>query len=222
MRLKQYILNESDDEIIETLKRDCKPFLRESEGNFVYRGSFRKYDGLKKLSVKIDRKPTDTPPVLHKLWNDEFKKKFGWYVRSEGFFVTGDYHLASNFGTTVYVVFPIGQFKFVWSKNYKDLTNAIRYETFEYYLDMKYGHQSSLKKIWYKENSLQTSRTEYEEWKKLNIDRIDKEMRNEAIDLIKNYTDKDFSGAIESGHEISIQCDSYYAILEGNIKEFYL
>ena len=65
------------------------------------------------------RKPKDTPLLVHNAMNEAFKKKFGWNVR-DGVFVTGSDALAGTFGRT-HVVFPIGEFKFVWSEHIEDV-----------------------------------------------------------------------------------------------------
>jgi hypothetical protein len=65
------------------------------------------------------RKPKDTPLLVHNAMNEVFKKKFGWNARN-GVFVTGSDMFAGTF-STVHAVFPIGEFKFLWSPQIEDV-----------------------------------------------------------------------------------------------------
>jgi hypothetical protein len=65
------------------------------------------------------RKPKDTPLLVHNAMNEMFKRRFGWNAR-DGLFVTGSDIFARTFGPT-HVVFPIGEFKFVWSEEIEDV-----------------------------------------------------------------------------------------------------
>jgi hypothetical protein len=219
-RLLSYI-NEEDNEpdrIIRLLKTDCKPFLKEYTGRFLYRGSSNTYGDIEKVIPKKNRRPLDTPLELHNIWNNAFKKKFGWNVRSEGVFVTGDDFQAGEFGAYVYLVFPIGEFKYVWSSKYKDIsadtsTDNDEISIYEYFLDRKHKHEMEIKKIWFKENRFKTfNRQEFDEWKKKREADIHKDIVMRTEDMINSFTDRNFKKAIKSGNEISIKCDAYYMV----------
>ena len=133
-RLQKYLLNEAiiwnDIDInkwIGILEDECQPYLKECRkvDDFLYRGSPKSNsEGIFKLKPRMDRRPMDTPRELHNYLDKLFKKKFGWEVRSEGVFVTGDDYQADNYGI-VYLFFPIGQFKYVWSPKISDMLHYL-------------------------------------------------------------------------------------------------
>lgn len=77
-----------------------------------------------------DRKPLTIDKEVHDYLNVLFDKKFGHPYRN-GLFVTGNKTMADHYAKTVsdktistrsvYAVFPIGKFEFVWSKKVRDL-----------------------------------------------------------------------------------------------------
>jgi hypothetical protein len=77
-----------------------------------------------KKKVRKDRKPKDMDIKTHKELNKLFHKKFGWKVRSEGLFCTGNINEAGGYGYE-FLVFPIGEFKYVWSPEIRDLYSFI-------------------------------------------------------------------------------------------------
>lgn len=138
MRLQQYINEEKTEDLqafVNMIKSDCKPFLREMKkaNRFLFRG----YDaedsyGSDKTNIiyykkkpRKDRKPKDMYPNTHKKLDDLFNEKFGWRARSNGVFCTGDRGTAAAYGSS-HIVFPIGQFRFVWSPKIGDLYTEIR------------------------------------------------------------------------------------------------
>lgn len=114
MDLRSYLLKDTAAQIQE----QCQPFLKQANGEPMYRG----YDFFtsltqpaKTITVRKDRQPRDTSPIVHGLMDAYFQKKFGAKVRSEGLFATGRAGTASYYGK-VYYVFPVGDFKFIWGK----------------------------------------------------------------------------------------------------------
>jgi len=125
MRFKQY-LNEASppkEEILALIKKDCKPFLADwrklKTDDFLLSGRNDKTFFTKK-QVRKDRKPLDTLLDMHKIIDDWFYKKFGVKSRSNAVFCSFDIIITSGYGTP-YLVFPIGKYKAVSSKNIKDL-----------------------------------------------------------------------------------------------------
>lgn len=219
MRLQRYI-SEAErleaSEIAGILKRDCKFYFKESRNanGFLYRASRKRVPtGVLEVKTRKDRRPLDTPQELHEIWNKEFKKKFGWNARSEGAFATSLKNLAEGFFGNVYLFFPIGRFKYVWSPAVDDLANYIDTEIFQYF---KYPN-NVLKKRWAIENREDLTRPgameDFEKWREDNYTRIDKEIKEEAAKVIELYKDKDLKSAIERyGGEVSFKCDSYYLV----------
>lgn len=126
MKIAELIVEEeySESEIVELIKRNCGPYLLQWPVNPVFRGVKGKPDKAFKQSVRSDRKPRDSSLETHNAIDDWFLKKFGFKARSETVFVTGDYKTAKKYGK-VYAVFPIGEFKFVWSPDIKDLGEEV-------------------------------------------------------------------------------------------------
>ena len=115
--------NAERQEAIALIKKDCQPFLKQCGGLPLYRGMLKKGLHLKNR-VRQDREPTDTSPFLHYTADDWFKEKFGINARGAAMFTTGNYKIASYYGGNlekVFAVFPIGEFKFIWSPKVRDL-----------------------------------------------------------------------------------------------------
>lgn len=131
-RFENYI-NENDEEnaenIIETIKKNCKPFLKEwkASNGFLYRGvKNADINDIAMRNRRKDRKPRDSNSSLSKEVDVEFKKKFGWKPRAEGVFTSGDYLATSIYGT-IYLFFPIGKYRYVWSSKVHDFYTYTAY-----------------------------------------------------------------------------------------------
>lgn len=139
---KQFILMEADtdtDELLALLERDCGPFLAESKQRGLLRRGMSKlndndatfvsspYSTEKvpywKKQPRTDRRPLDIDKKIHLKLDDWFQSKFGFKARSSGLFCFGTGATSSaisQYGTEYYI-FPIGEFKYAWSPNVKDL-----------------------------------------------------------------------------------------------------
>lgn len=131
MRLYEYISSKNEvmdrkkdpalDELLTVLERDCKKFIKET-GGFLFRGTNRTLGGdiYKKTNPREDRRPVDTPRMVHALADELYFKKFGWKVRSEGLFTATNISMTAGYGSNRYLVFPIGNFEYVWSEDSYD------------------------------------------------------------------------------------------------------
>ena len=127
MRLQQYI-NEGNQEIsesqfMEEIQKNCKPFFKDlGSVSFspIYRGMKNKGKYFKS-GVRKDRRPLDTPPILTKYIDNLFYKKFGWRPRTTGLFTTNDRGNAASFGSYIYRIYPVGNYKILYHKNISDL-----------------------------------------------------------------------------------------------------
>jgi len=121
MKLKQY-LNEYayTGDVVDwsPITKDCKPFIKELKGahNLLLRGSRKSNPGI-------------------------IKVKFGWKPRSTGVFCSGSLNTALFYGP-VNSVWPIGNFKFLWSPKVSDLfshltdqVNTTEHDGWSYWLD---------------------------------------------------------------------------------------
>ena len=133
-------LNDSFEEIIGILERDCKPFLDEIISNYkpdypgiIFRGSRPSYRleinnlELYKKSSRQDREPLDTDGDISKMFDDIFEKKFGVRPRSSGVFATKFSSTTSAYGKR-YIFIPIGEYKYYWNPNFDDLFTKINSE----------------------------------------------------------------------------------------------
>lgn len=115
----------------ELLYERCGPFLKsinyELDNYNLFRGMSRLLPSPLYLDSGIDiipghrddRKPKDTPTEIHNQMNDLMEQHYGRKFRN-GLFTSGDLNQALGYGTTVYRVFPIGEFEFCWSDTYVD------------------------------------------------------------------------------------------------------
>lgn len=134
MRLYEYISKKDDvgdrnsdellDKMLTMVEKDCQPFLKQAN-NLFFRGTKHKMkdDYINKMTARKDRKPLDSPMTIHKESDKIFKEKFGWKARSEGVFASTSYHVGS-YGK-VWMFFPIGNFKYVWSPTVTDWWIAV-------------------------------------------------------------------------------------------------
>jgi len=119
-----------------TIQKECKQFLKEVDlkkhpNNLLFRGSGNRGNWFMG-QPRRDRYPKDTPDYWHEAFNEVFKDKFGWYARSEGLFTTGNYSTAKSYGGKVYIIFPAGRYKYVWSSVITDLYREIEDDGLEH------------------------------------------------------------------------------------------
>jgi len=124
MRLSQYLIEETlpAEDIIPILRKECGPFIRmlQRSESMYYRGLKGAYgkDNFLLKKPHEDRKPMNTPKIVHDKLNELFLEKFGWKVR-DGIFCTTDSIIASTYGR-VHLVFGIGIFQYCWSPVIQD------------------------------------------------------------------------------------------------------
>ena len=110
------------------VKKRCQPFLQAIDGNVIKYPMYRGLDGeaapivTKKMHL-TNRYPKNTDQEVHDKINWFFKRKFGHPYRN-GLFCTGDVGFATDYGT-LYIVFPIGKFEYLWSLEVNDLFSAV-------------------------------------------------------------------------------------------------
>lgn len=115
----------SNSSVIEFIQKNCKQYIQENPEwvtKLLYRG-IDNYDDIAIHQIRTDRRPLDTNPFLHDLYNDSLKKAGFTAIRTNSMFCTGKKAIASQYGA-VYVIFPIGNFAYTWSSSYTDLTNS--------------------------------------------------------------------------------------------------
>lgn len=176
--ISESLFNLDMGEAMATVKRDCQPYLQQNDeplgNNALLRGLTGGDEFLKKQVRLTDRTPLDNPTDVHNELNKFFTRKYGAPFRN-AMFCTGSRRDTRRYGKT-YLVFPIGEFKFLWSSDVKDL----------YLAWDNFNHRNS------------RSRTKVQDFVKGLED--------------ANYSTTNLKGAISSGAEIMIICESYYAL----------
>ena len=190
MKLRKFLLEkmlplDMMEEAAEKIKKDCDKFLYESDGGLVFRGVDKQYPNiLTRKKPRLDRKPADTPEKLHDIIDSALYDKFRWRPRSEGVFVVPNPYLASTYGT-VYIFFPIGDFKFIWSTTIRDMYMELRKEGL---IEFAGGGKKVSKYVG------------------------TMSQKNIINDMIRSYKEYDLTSAIKSGNEIMIKCKEYYLV----------
>jgi len=130
MRYKDY-LKESEffstdnwDQLHTALDKKCKPYIKELKGakNLLVRGV--KPNAVPQFmqirAVRKNRKPRVIGLELHDRLGDYSKEHFGWNFRTEGLFTSKSKADVDRWGHPV-IIFPIGNFKYVWNNDVYEL-----------------------------------------------------------------------------------------------------
>ena len=120
----------------ETVKTDCQPYLKEVDYSPIrkyalYRGVIHTKKTYIAKTVRLqNRKPKDTEQKLHDKINKYFKKNYGVPFRN-GIFATSSLDQTEEYAHgglhegEVYIIFPVGEFKYLWSPHISDMLDAI-------------------------------------------------------------------------------------------------
>jgi hypothetical protein len=119
------------EQVLAQIKRDCKPFLSKAD-KALWRGINGKSSSLRELSdgiyrgtARTDRMPRDSNTQIHKIVDDALEKHFGIRGRSQSLFVTTNPNVADSYGK-LHLIFPIGQFKILWSPYIYDVFSVLQ------------------------------------------------------------------------------------------------
>jgi hypothetical protein len=109
--------------VTEWMIKNCQPWIEahNSQLTLAYRGLRGNQDVVlpSKGEYRTNRVPTDSPAILHKLFDQAIASKGLVANRSNSVFVTGSKDFAKKYGA-VFTVFPIGEFNYTWSSAAKD------------------------------------------------------------------------------------------------------
>ena len=176
------IVEVTEPNIIETIKKDCKPFLQLINGDIMeytlWRGMLQALPaGIQRKDVRLDdREPLSSNPSKHEKFNNYFERAFGAPFRNSAH-CTGKRKIAKMYGMA-YVVFPIGKFDWVWSPKVADLTMDIVWPTPGGWTNVPPSQ----------------------------------EVVDEKLSKAGYTKNKNLKAAIKSGNEIMIRCKEYYAV----------
>jgi hypothetical protein len=155
MGFKQFV-NEANyteytnfDEMVAMIKKDCKPFLKHKTQ--IWRGmpQLSNLPNMGKRDVRKHRKPLDSSKTEDILINT-FLKKHNLPLRSESMFATSRLKNTQIYGKP-YLVFPIGNFRFVYFTEVPDFSQDVFHVFKPYNLNktnLKDFHTVSLDKEW--------------------------------------------------------------------------
>lgn len=177
---------------------NCQPFLTAAKFNFTKRGlqSTGLFRGISPLvtadwfseqKTRKGRLPVDSTQIVQHLLDELFEEKYGYKFRADSIFTVGSISMAIEYGRP-YLVFPIGQFHFLWSRRLIDAYPLFN----EISPDLRTSPFSSEKRA-----ALKAA---------LNV----------GIEEADFVFDADLPAAIKSKHEIALHCDKYYALRLGD------
>lgn len=131
------IVFDTMEETIESIKKDCQPFLSSDvfkrfylDNEFLYRGEGRTFGEYLKADVNKNRTPKDMQEDIHNVLDEWFENKFGHYYRSESIFTTFNLDRARSYSHVLpshgilkyaYIIFPCGNFDYCYSTEVEDL-----------------------------------------------------------------------------------------------------
>jgi hypothetical protein len=213
MKFEKFLNEETLEDIKEAAKmvaRDSKPYIKENivkiytgsaafkVDGILYRGYKGRPDPILKVTPRGNRKPVDIPIDIHKRLDVLFKEKFGWKVRSEGVFTSGESIVASAYGSGAYIVFPIGKYKYVWSPKVYDM-----WESLKDHHGLVAGNPSDMGG---------TAQSLYVP----GLTTHEKSLKT----IVNSYTDKNLAKGIKKGGEITLKVGSYYLLDRNNMGTF--
>lgn len=113
------ITPEQIQQVVQQIKTECGPWLKQSGGTLVYRGQSDK-GAITRMPVRTDRRPLDSTTKGHNALIDMIKAIGLTANRDNSIFVTPRPTVASAFGgrngqRDTYIVFPVGKFNYTWT-----------------------------------------------------------------------------------------------------------
>jgi len=151
---KQFLGEGEETDLVKVINKQCAEFLSQTHragllvrgmrslgpasniGHFanpLYKGGNRaRQDTVIEYALKAprsDRKPSDTPRRIHVILDRWFNQHFGVNARSAATFCYGEKSRDQvlQYGTA-YAVFPVGDFKIIWSPKIADLYGDVETE----------------------------------------------------------------------------------------------
>lgn len=115
--LESYYGQDTPEDIVAKILKDCKPFLSQKQATYRGMGRDENYGD---ATVRKDRKPLNTPEPLHDLLN-LIHKQHNLPSRAESMFVTKNPWTSNSYGRNM-VVFPVGKFRTMFYKDGHDIT----------------------------------------------------------------------------------------------------
>lgn len=117
-------LSDSED-IMAFIQQNCQPYIKVHPDFMdwpLYRGMSPRGD-VSIQSIRQDRKPLSSNQYIHQVYDEAMKLAGLTAVRSNSIFCTGNKNSAGGYGE-VHVIFPMGDFKYSYTTEYRDLYTA--------------------------------------------------------------------------------------------------
>jgi hypothetical protein len=240
MRLNRYLTeaDKYDNEyigkkvIMPMLIKNCKPFLIEflktqkrgsdtrgdwSSGfKWFWRGTDKQITEIGEVPRRINRKPKDTPKILHDIIDFQFFKKFGWAVRSQGVFTNPSRGKVLPYGAYAYAFFPIGKYRYVWSDRVEDLfaeiyrRNLTPDKADHLYSDVVGNLNVLLPNT---KEEYEEERKEFKKWLK-DKDGWAAVVIDKSDDIINTFINNKMDRALAHSFEVVFDCKKYFLVEE--------
>ena len=191
----------------------CKPYIDMlkscDDQRLLYRGVFEEDISIKEINHKWNRDPVDTPSHIHEVLNKEFKISFGWNARNGVFcyFKTARKHQLSGYGAETYMLFPIGEFEYLWSPKIYDLFGDYEMEMTGYYVPEDVIEDDWLEHL----DGKKGTEEEYETFFNMRQEIYEEDFFEELKRIVKTYLSHGLCNCDQT-REISIKCDKYFLI----------
>lgn len=192
---------------IQQIYAECSPYFEEVGFDFnLYRGIKQDVftantrpkqiaDSVYVMTVRKNRIPVDTPEPIHELVDNWMYKRFGEKFRSQSIFCTPYSSAARAYGDA-YVILPIGNFSYLWSRKIADLFRELNKQIIEVG-----GDESSINR--YGEFIYGTGR---------GVDDITKETKQEIEKILLSFDYTMENLTENSKNEVMLACDNFYVI----------
>ena len=141
------------------------------------------------ITTREDRAPKDMDSQISKIVDDSFAHEFTFRGRSKATFIYGAKGLtdAGSYGPA-YQIFPIGEFRYLWSPTVRDLHVSLFAILRSLGFDIDHETDTSA-----------------------DPQQLDK-FKLEFKDMLKTYTTKDLDVAAQKNNEIMLGCKTYLAV----------
>jgi hypothetical protein len=196
-------------EIIELIKRDCKPFLKHKQ--ILFRGMEEtKEIGINKVSR--NRRPLNSSKEFARFY-DKYSKENRLPLRSQSIFTVANPDTTVEYGDS-FMIFPRGNFDYYWMKEIPDMwIGDLNVAFFNEEIQKIYDMLASTDKVDVILDRLISyikNETDYDHSSALpeGLVHIFEELK------AKNYVTNRFTSGNDTTHEIIIDCKDYYFIRE--------
>lgn len=216
------------------IKRDCAYFLKNSgfnptdvERTAIFRGSDTisiEPGELKPIPVNKNRRPLTTPIAIHTAADEYMEKQFGVKFRSQSVFVSPDAGIAEEYSRKTFLVFPIGEFKYLWSPTVQDFYYIAQRDGADVLITVANENPDLLTELGLdaKEfDGAQSNAARYHQtvatWNRLKSEKKAEIIKDWLEAGHGEYSSTGLHDAIrhDPASEIMIACDSYYALPYG-------